>query len=189
MKPSVSQPRYSADDACVRLLTEDHASAVGLFCSNNGELNDFLKKDALAYQNLHLGHTYLLMRKSDSKLLAYITLSMGALKLPENKHEFVFAGKRLGDYPKDFPNQFPALLIGKLATDRTEEGKSAASLLFEHALQTAYRQRQSIGCAFLMTHAYATPAVLGWYEKKRFQRVISHVDGRETLPLYLELGL
>jgi hypothetical protein len=29
----------------------------------------------------------------------------------------VFVGKKLGEYPKDFPNQFPALLLGKLAPD------------------------------------------------------------------------
>ncbi len=64
----------------------------------------------MAFQRLHLGVTYLLISKSDRKLISYLTLATGSLKIPDEK-EFILRGRRLGDYPKDFPRQFPALLI------------------------------------------------------------------------------
>jgi len=185
----LEKTRYSPAEAFVSILSDEHLPLLSLFESGNGELNHFLQKDALGYQQLHVGTTYLLFRKSDGKLLAYITLSMGALKLPEKKEGFTLGGKRLDEYPKDFPNQLPALLMGKLATDRTEEGRGAASILLKHAMAIALEHRQAMGCAFLVAHAYAKPEVLGWYEGKRFKRVIQNTAGRETVPLYFELGV
>ncbi|MFH1095567.1 MAG: hypothetical protein V1728_05095 [Candidatus Micrarchaeota archaeon] len=186
---SVSLETNQNQDTFIQMLGDEHLARIAQFNSNNDELNDFLRKDALSYQKLHIGTTYLLLRKSDSKPLAYITLSMSALKLPEKKEEFTLAGRRLGEYPKDFPNQLPALLLGKLATDQSEEGKGAASQLLDFAVYLALAQRESIGCAFLVAHAYATPKVVGWYERKRFMRIVRDIEGRETVPLYLELGV
>jgi GNAT superfamily N-acetyltransferase len=186
---SVSLEPHQNQETFIQMLGEEHLTRIAQFNSNNDELNDFLRKDALSYQKLHLGTTYLLLRKSDSKPLAYITLSMSALKLPEKKEEFILAGKRLGEYPKDFPNQLPALLLGKLATDKREEGKGAAGRLLDFAVHTALEQRKSIGCAFLVAQAYARPTVVGWYERKLFRRIIQKIEGRETVPLYLELGV
>ncbi len=186
---SASHIRYGVEDAFISMLSDEHLHHLQSFSSGNFELNDFLQKDALGYQNLHLGITYLLFRKSDSKLLAYTTLSMGALKLPEKKEEFVFAGRKLGEYPKDFPNQLPALLIGKLATDKSEEGRGAASLLLDFATRIALEQRKAVGCAFLVAHVYAKPDVVGWYERKFFKRIVQKLEGRETIPLYSELAV
>lgn len=180
--------KYGTGDTIVSNLTLEFAPSLKSFSSDNPELNEFLQKDALGFQNLHLGVTYLLLRKSDSKLLAYTTLCMGALKLPEKKGEFVFVGRRLGDYPKDFPSQLPAILIGKLATDKSEEGKGAASLLLKYAIESALAMRQEVGCAFLLAHVYALPKIVSWYEHNFFKRVVKDIEGRETVPLYLELG-
>ncbi len=180
--------KYGIGDTFVSMLSPEHLPLLSSFSSDNQELNYFLQHDALGFQHLHIGVTYLLFRKSDNKLLAYTTLSMGALKLPEKKEEFVFVGKKLGEYPKDFPIQMPALLIGKLATDKSEEGKGAASLLLDHAATVAFGLRNAVGCAFLVAHVYALPKIVSWYEKKYFKRVFQGIEGRETVPLYFELG-
>ncbi len=185
----MEKTRYAPAEAFVSVLSEEHLPLLQSFDSENEELNHFLKKDALGYQRLHIGTTYLLFCKCDGKLLAYITLSMGALKLPEKKEGFMLAGRRLEEYPKDFPNQLPALLMGKLATDRAEEGRGAASILLKHAMAVALEHRKAMGCAFLVAHAYTEPEVLGWYERKRFMRIVRNIEGRETVPMYLELGV
>jgi hypothetical protein len=180
---------YSPGDTFISMLSEAYLPLLERFNSQNSELNEFLQKDARGYQKLHIGTTYLLFRKSDNKLLAYTTLSMGALKLPEKKEEFIFAGKKLSDYPKDFPNQLPALLIGKLATDKSEERRNAATILLKYAIQLAMEQRRTIGCAFLVAHVYTKPEIIKWYEGKFFKRIIQDLEGRETIPMYFELGL
>ena len=147
----------------------------------------FLVKDAIEYQKLNLGITYLLISKNSGKLLSYTTFCMGALKLPERMDEFVFKGKRLKDYPKDFPNQFPALLIGKLATDKREVGKGGAGFLLDFAVKTAFEIRSRIGCAYMVAHAYTRPDIIKWYENKGFGSYLTDAKGRDTIPMYFEL--
>ena len=81
------------------------------------------------------------------------------------------------------------MLIGKLATEKDEEGKNAATILLKHAIRLALDQRAAIGCAFLIAHAYARPEVVAWYERKFFKRIVKDTAGRETVPMYFELGL
>lgn len=127
--------------------------------------------------------TYLLFNGGD-KLVSYITLGMGALRIPD-KGVFVFRGRRLADYPKDFPSQFPGLLIGKLATDKSEAGKGGASILLDFAVKVALEAREKIGCAYLLAHVY--PESTGWYEKRGFRTYVENAAGRETVPMYFEL--
>ena len=171
----------------IAILSEGHRIKLPEFTSKNNELNEFLVKDALEYQKLHLGITYLLVDKTNEGILSYITLSMGALKLPEKKAEFLFMGKRLQEYPKDFPNQFPALLVGKLATDETAEGKGCASILLKYAASIGLQERERVGCAFLVAHAKGKDEVVNWYKKRGFKTYILNTAGRETVPMYFEL--
>lgn len=111
---------------------------------------------------------------------------MGALRLPETS-DFTLNNKSLKDYPKDFPKSFPALLIGKLVTDKSEEGKNAASLLVQYATFVALQTREEIGCTYLLAHAYAKDSVVKWYKKKGFRTHIGDYSKKETIPMYLEL--
>ncbi|VVC01953.1 Uncharacterised protein [uncultured archaeon] len=179
--------KYSSGDVQIARLKLEHANLLGAFSSRDGELNEFLQKDALEYQKLHLGVTYLLLDRTCSRVISYITLSMGSLKVPDHK-EFVLRGRKLADYPKDFPMQFPALLIGRLATDRKEEGRGGAHILLDLAVEMALKTREDMGCGFLLAHAVADERVVGWYKKSGFKAFVDSVAGRETVPMYFELG-
>ncbi len=179
--------KYSREDVYVSPLKAEHAPLLPKFKSKNDGMNEFLQKDALEYQKLDLGATYLLLDKKGERIISYITMSMGALKIPERKEEFVFRGRRLGEYPKSFPQQFPSLLIGKLATDENEIGKGGAGILLELAAKTALDARKSMGCAFMVTHALAQEDVVGWYTHQGFKTHMSKISG-ETVPMYLELN-
>ena len=126
--------KYKPEDVYITILKEQ--SQIYEFNSSNEDLNEFLKKDAFGYQKLRLGVTYLMCNKTTDKVISYLTLAMGSLKIPY-KEEFKFRGKRLIDYTKNFSNQFPALLIGKFATEQKEEGKGCAGLLLDYAVKTA----------------------------------------------------
>lgn len=157
--------------------------ALSGFESDRKELNEFLARDSLEYQKLNLGITYLLFNGRD-KLVSYVTLGMGALRIPD-REIFVFKGRRLADYPKDFPSQFPGLLVGKLATDRLEERKGGAGILLDFAVKVALEAREKIGCAYLLAHAYLESTA--WYGKKGFKTYVENAAGRETIPMYFEL--
>jgi GNAT superfamily N-acetyltransferase len=112
---------------------------------------------------------------------------MSSLKLPENTSGIKLRGKELGDYPKEFPNQFPVLLIARLAADERSQGRGAASFLLEFAVQIALSERDKIGCAYLLTHAYAKPGVIDWYADRGFRSWIKAPHRGETVPMYLEI--
>lgn len=175
--------KYSDKNTYVSILNENHLQQLDSFNSKNVELNQFLVKDAFGYQELHLGKTYILFNQ-ESKIVSYLTLAMGALKIPD-KQEFEFHGKKLKQYPKDFPNQFPALLIGKLATNKEEEGKGGAGLLLDYAVKKALQLREQIDCSHLIVHAY--PESIEWHKAKGFKTHLKEVTGRETIPMYFEL--
>lgn len=179
--------KYNADNSYTQILSENFHGNILKFQSKETEINEFLFKDAIEYQKLNLGITYILISKETENIVSYITISSGALRLPENRTDFVFKGKRLTSYPKDFPNQFPALLIGKLATDEQQEGKGGASLLVDLATALAIKIKNEVGCAFLVTHAKAKQEVFDWYKKKGFKTFIQDMAGRETVPMYFEL--
>ncbi|MFA5077786.1 MAG: hypothetical protein WC488_05165 [Candidatus Micrarchaeia archaeon] len=167
-------------------MKEEHAASIANFSCDDEELNEYLKKDALAYQKLHLGVTYILFTKAANKPISYMTLAMGSLKIPD-KCEFTLRGKKLGDYAKMFPQQFPALLIGKLATDRNEEGKGAASLLLDYAAKIAIAARQQFGCSHLIAHAKATQKIVDWYKRRGLVTYVEDLTKRDSIPMYFEL--
>ncbi len=187
MTPYVPLPaKYAPDEVYISILKEEHTPLIANFSCDDKELNEYLKKDALAYQNLHLGVTYVLFTKLANKPVSYMTLAMGSLKIPD-KHEFILRGKKLREYTKIFPQQFPALLIGKLATDKNEEGKGAASILLDYAAKIAMNARQQFGCSHLIAHARATEKIVDWYKKRGLVTYVEDLIGRDTIPMYFEL--
>ena len=125
-----------------------------------------------------------MLLSEDKRLISYITLGMGALKIPDLAN-FEFHGRKLREYPKEFPNQFPALLIGKIVTERSQENKGGATSLLKLALNLANELRAKVGCAYLVAHVY--PESIDWYRQKGFKTYVANITDWETIPMYLEL--
>jgi len=179
--------RYDSVNTYFLVLEERHKDAIRGFESKSGEQNDFLKDDSLEYAKLNLGVTYLLFSKENGKLIAFLTIGMGALKIPK-KDTWRFHGRKLKEYPKEpegFPTSFPALKIGQLATHKDEEGKGAGTLLIAFAIQKALEAQKHIGCAYLIADAKIDK--VPWYEKRGFKTYIEKLGGKETVPMYMEL--
>lgn len=179
--------RYDVENTYISKFEDGHKEAIKNFKSSSEEQNDFILNDALEYSRLNLGSTYLLFDKENNKPLSFITLGMGALKLPD-KSSWIFRGRKLAEYPKAFPSSFPALKIGQLATQEDEQGKGAASLLIDFATTIAVRCQKEIGCAYLLADAHANEETVKWYEKRGFMRYLTNLEGRATIPMYVELG-
>lgn len=176
--------RYSVGNTYISKLEEKYKSALLNFKSSEEDQNNFLHNDALEYAKLNLGVTYLLFRQSDNKLVAFTTLGMGAIRLPD-KFEWELHGKKLKSYPKQFPNQFPALKVGQIATTKEEEGKGAGTLMLQFASRVASDLKSQIGCAYLVLDARSNK--LDWYKKRGFRTWIQNFEGMETIPMYLEI--
>ena len=64
--------KYSPDEAYISILKKENAALITNFCCDDEELNEYLKQDALEYQRLHLGVTYVLFTKAANKPISYI---------------------------------------------------------------------------------------------------------------------
>jgi len=173
---------YGPLNTYISKLDYKHESNLSSFNCTNSDQNDFLSSDALEYARLSLGVTYLLFDGASEKLLAFITLGTGAIKLPDKKEEWVLRGKKLKEYPKEFPRQFPALRIGQLATDCNEENKGAGTYLIHFAIRIGINLQANAGCAYLVANPY--PERVPWYEKRGFKIL---QEGKNTTQMYFEL--
>ncbi len=177
--------KYNIENTHIGILDDKFNPIISNFSSKKKQLNDFLKNDALEYQKLNLGVTYLLLDSNCEKVISYVTFGMGALKIPDPK-TFEFKGKILKNYPKEFPNSFPAMRIGQLATTKDEESRGGARLLMDYAVKLALEYRKGVGCAYLIADAY--PDVVEVYKKFGFKTYIKKFAGRKTIPMYFELS-
>jgi len=76
-------------------------------------LNDFIRKFAKQNSEKHVGQTHVLIEESPLKVIGYFTLSSFSVK-KESLLSFI-----------KFPsNEIPAILIGRLATDLSEQKKA-----------------------------------------------------------------
>ncbi len=176
--------RYTNENTYRSVLCVEYSGIIANFESKGADQNEFLINDALEYAKLNLGITHLLFEKGTDKLLSFITLGMGTLKIPD-EIDWELKGKRLKEYPKVFPNQFPALKIGQLATQKEEENRGVASLLISFAIRLALAYQKEVGCKYIVLDA--DPRQVKVYEKRGFKTWIRDFGGRETIPMYLEL--
>ncbi len=167
----------------MEILDEKHRGIITKFKSIDDELNEFLNTDAFHYMGLKLGITYLLIDKATGELISYSALSTGAVRIDD---EVVFQGLKRKDYPKDLPNQFPALLIGRLATDKTKEGNGGGSLLLKHAIKNALDLTLKLGCTHLAVHSNRRPETVKWYSSRGFICADPN-SKKETLTFFFEL--
>lgn len=164
---------YNASNTYFSKLTEKYINKISAFECSHDDTNEFLKEDALNYQKLNIGVTYLLFSNKD-ELLGFVTLGMGAIKLPDNL--------RIKEIEI---RQYPGLKIGRLATDAKKERKGCGRLMIDFSAKLALEMKEKAGCRYLLVDSYKDK--VGFYEKLGFKTFIRKFGKRETIPMYMEL--
>ena len=176
-------PKLDEKDIFIERLRQEHLGLLSDFdCSSESE-NDFLLNDALANQQGHLSETYLLIEKSTKKAISYLTLTFGSFKLAGDRK---LSGIKVKKKPfRIFANNMPCLLVAKLATDKREVGRGAATHLLKFAIQKAKEIDGIMALRFLALDAYVGKA--DFYQKKGFKIAYKPRKTDKTVTLYLEL--
>jgi GNAT superfamily N-acetyltransferase len=140
-------------------LSSDDAELVATFSSGDGDLDDFLRTDALRLQHHHVARTYLALL--DAGLIGYMTLLADAVVL-ETKER-----KRLALSTTDHPS-VPALKIARLAVagDFRAARRGAGTALVAVAYAIALDLADRVGCRLLTVDAYADS--VAFYERLGF---------------------
>ena len=116
----------------IELLTDNHS--VDSFDCGEESKNKFLKKFALQNSKGGLGRTYVAVKALDTEVYGYYTISSSAVNF-----ESLPASGHLPRYP------IPAILIGKLAIDKTAQGQGLGTALLFNALKRAANTAEEIG--------------------------------------------
>ena len=181
--PSERPPLRPADICMVRLHSE-HALLLDEFTCGHEDEDLFLKKDALIHQNLRLSQTYLLLEKERTRIISYITFSVGSFRLDKDQ---AIRGVRIREKPTHiYNNNIPCLFVGKLATHRQEAGRGGARHLLDFAIKRAVELNEEIAIPFIALDAYADKA--RYYEKRGFSVAYAPKEkDPQTVTMYLQL--
>jgi GNAT superfamily N-acetyltransferase len=143
------------------------------FDCGNASLNDWLKRFALINQQNDSARTYIAVRSG--KVLGFYSLSAGSVRKEESPARIA---KGLANHP------IGVILLGRLAVDRSEQGKGLGKILLMDALTRATTAADVIGARAILVHAIDDEA-LNFYTKFGFES--SPLDSRQLMLLMKDL--
>ncbi len=150
----------------------------GFDCTDNGRdeqgLQTFIQKEALPFQTANLGKTYVVLFKG--KMIAYLTVAMAGISVSRMKGGEKVEGVEIQNYP--------ALLLGRLAVDNRFWGKDVGSYVCTWCLGLARKLSGIIGCRYVVLHA--REAVVPFYIKNGF--TVSDAETGPTKLLYRKIA-
>jgi GNAT superfamily N-acetyltransferase len=141
------------------------------FDSGAPELDDWLRRYATQNRRRDTAATWVITDRDDV-VVAYASLAMTGID----------RGRAPSVVGKQAPDPVPALLIGRLAVDRTVTGLGVGTALVVHVLATVVELNESAACRAVMVTALDGQA-RGWWERLGF-----HPFDPDGLDLYLLTG-
>lgn len=143
------------------------------FICENQDLNDFFANDSVLYSKRLLGKTYLLCPKNHPQtIVAAFTLSNDSIRMTnklndESKTIFL----KNTDLENKCLKRFPAILIGRLATNKQFAGKGIGTAVMDF-IKSRFRYKNKTGCRFIIVDAYNSEATLHYYIKNKFKFLV-----------------
>ena len=126
------------------LLTSDHKLAS--FDCGLAELNDWLKRRALANQDAGASRTY--VTTEAEAVVGYYALAAGGIDLTAAP----------GRFQRNMPNPIPIALLGRLAVHRAYQGRKLGRALFQDAAKRVIHAAGTLGIRGLIVHAISEEA-------------------------------
>jgi GNAT superfamily N-acetyltransferase len=126
-------------DGPPQLLTEDHDLS-GFVCGEP-DLDDWLRRWALANQRSGASRTYVATRKG--RVVGYYALAAGA----------VAAAEATGRARRNMPDPIPVLVLGRLAVDLACQGRGLGLDLLRDAVLRSLAAADIIGIRAIVVHA------------------------------------
>lgn len=140
------------------LLTEAHDSSA--FDSGETVLDDWLRHRAWDNLQVAASRTYVVCSKGSHRIAGYFALSMGQ----------ILAHETTGSMRRNMPKQIPAVMLGRLAIDRTWQGKGLGRALLADAVRRSLRASGEVSARLMIVHAIS-PAAEGFYLHHGFMRL------------------
>ncbi|MBR0371909.1 MAG: GNAT family N-acetyltransferase [Methanobrevibacter sp.] len=130
-----------------------------IFSCGVKDLDDFLKDDALNYQERNLSVTYLAMYGGE--IIGYVSLLADTIAYEKIKND---ASIRLREYP--------AVKIGRFAVSKKYSGQHFGQELLDNTCKQINKISLKIGVSFITVDAYCNAC--GFYSKSKFKSINVH---------------
>ncbi len=159
-------------------LNVGHAPLLSGFCSADADLDDFIKNDALAQQDVWLSTTFLVFDETlgANGPAGYLTLLTDSIRIKENSDIGQFFSRKGIQY-----HTLPALKIGRLAVRQNLQKKGYGRRMFQFALGKLFSFAQDAGCRFMTVDA--KPQSERFYLKLGFEVAQARAG---TVKMYLD---
>jgi GNAT superfamily N-acetyltransferase len=138
------------------LVRLDGSHEVEAFDSGRPELDDWLKRHALAAQQMDSARTFVAVRSG--RVVGYFSLTMGSVVREE-------APKRLVRGMPAYP--VPMVLVARLAVDRAEQGAGLGAHLLADALRMGVSAGEAAAARLIVVDALDEQAA-GFYRRHGF---------------------
>ncbi len=152
----------------IEAITGEHRTKA--FDCGEAELNSFLARFALRNDRNDIGRTFVAVRKGDTKVMGYYTISSGTVTFEQLPAEM-----KLPKYP------IPTANLGRLATDLMVQGQGLGEALLFDALKRAASASQEIGIRVVELMAF-TQRAKDFYLKYGFEELAD-----DPLRLYIKI--
>ncbi|MBX5089806.1 GNAT family N-acetyltransferase [Rhizobium lentis] len=116
------------------------------FSSGVPELDDWLRRRARANQASGASRTFVVCEAN--RVVAYYALASGAVRLPEAP----------GRFRRNMPDPIPVAVLGRLAIDRSYQGRGLGRALVRDAGLRLLNAAEIIGIRALLVHAISDEA-------------------------------
>lgn len=165
-------------------LTSDYA--IKPFDCGDADLNDFLFNDAINYQNELLAVTYIL--ESETETVAFFSLLNDKItfeiEAKKNKSFWNRFNRNIPNRKRTFKG-YPAVKIGRLATNNNFKGQNIGTLVIDY-LKMLFIDNNRTGCKFITLDAYK--GSLKFYEKNDFKYLTNDDELEDTRLMYFDLS-
>jgi len=149
-------------------------------CEREPEIEEFLKQKAISFHEKHLSRTYLILSDDKTEVLAYVTLSIKCLEIPENNSLSRSIEKRMNV----FKGVSQCYLIGQLCkADGAERGMGTK--LIGIAISKIGQSFETVGCRTVRVDCKKD--LVGFYEKHGFCMVSQKSNGDDLYYMVLLL--
>jgi hypothetical protein len=164
-------------------VLSNHFDLSGFTCGRS-DIDDFLKDDALNYQNQKLAATYLIHSKEEV-IVGYFSIlndSLGVRSIATNERNRF--NRRLPNNKRI--NQYPAIKIGRVGVSEELHGTGFAYLVMDFTKEFSV-QNLNPACRLLILDAINEVKQLKYYSKNHFLFLMESDAGDKTRLMYFDL--
>ena len=142
------------------------------FESSEQSLDDWLRRRAWRNESRGASRTYVVCSSPDNRVVGYYCLATGAV-------EHAVAPGRIR---RNMPEPIPVMVIGRLAVDRSWQGRGLGQAMLRDAILRTIGAAQIAGIRAILVHAISEPA------RRFYQRAGFHASPIDPMTLMVTVA-